>query len=182
MLTIKLKAGLDRFQKELQMHDSKEKIDYFLERNKAITKFAQEIQDARRICIESTDRLLKKRALGFDPKDTSSIRSDLKDRLNLMSNRFLSVIGETMSGQCDNDRTQFRLDFSEGGHGVKLIDIDTSTVGETVTDIQRLFGELESIFSERDTTRIAFQFDSGDGGELASTRSSKPDNPNEFSQ
>ena len=66
------------------MHDSKEKIDYFLERNKAIIKFAQEIQDARRICIESTDRLLKKRALGFDPEDTSSIRSDLKDRLSLM--------------------------------------------------------------------------------------------------
>ena len=71
------------------MHDSKEKIDYFLERNKAMIKFAQEIQDARRICIESTDRLLKKRALGFDPEDTSSIRSDLKDRLSLMSNRFL---------------------------------------------------------------------------------------------
>ena len=87
-----------------------------------------------------------------------------------------------MSRQCDTDRTQFRLDFSEGGHAVKLVDIDTSTIGETVTDIQRLFGELEAIFSERDTTRIAFQFDSGDGGELASTRSSKPDNPNEFSQ
>ena len=72
-----------------------------------------------------------------------------------------------MSRQCDVDRTQFRLDFSEGGHAVKLIDIDTSTVGQTVTDIQRLFGELEAIFSERDTTRIAFQFDSGGGGELA---------------
>jgi hypothetical protein len=177
LLKIKLKAGLDRFQKELQMHDSKEKIDYFLERNKAIIKFAQEIQDARRICIESTDRLLKKRALGFDPEDTSSIRSDLKDRLSLMSNRFLSVIGETMTGQCDTDRTQFRLDFTQGGHVVKLVDIDTSTVGQTVTDIQRLFGELEAIFSERDTTRIAFQFDSGGGGEVASTRSSKPDNP-----
>jgi hypothetical protein len=58
-----------------------------------------------------------------------------------------------------------------------LVDIDTSTVGQTVTDIQRLFGELEAIFSERDTTRIAFQFDSGGGGEVASTRSSKPDNP-----
>lgn len=68
LLKIKLKAGLDRFQKERQMHDSKEKIDCFLERNKAMIKFAQEIQDARLICIESTDRLLKKRALGFDPK------------------------------------------------------------------------------------------------------------------
>ena len=179
LLKIKLKAGLDRFQKELQMHDSKKKIDYFLERNKAMIKFAQEVQDARRICIESTERLLKKRALGFDPKDTSSIRSDLKDRLSLMSNRFLSVIGKTMSRQCEADRTQFRLDFSEGGHAVKLIDIDTSTVGETVTEIQRLFGELEAIFSEQDTTRIAFKFDSGGGEELASTRSSKPDNPSD---
>ncbi len=176
LLKIKLKAGLDRFKKELQMHDSKEKIGYFLERNKAMIKFAQEIQDVRRICIESTDRLLKKRAFDFDPKDTSNIRSDLKDRLSLMSNKFLSVIGATMSKQCDADRTQFRLDFSEGGHNVKLIDIDTSTVGKTVSDIQRLFGELEAIFSERDTTRIAFQSDSGDG-ELASTRSSKPNNP-----
>jgi hypothetical protein len=176
LLKIKLKAGLDKFQKELQMHDNKEKIDYFLERNKAMIKFAQEVQDARRICLESTDQLLKKRALGFDPKDTSNIRSDLKDRLSLMSNRFLSVIGETMSGQCNTDRTQFRLDFSQGGDAVKLIDIDTSTVGETVNDIQRLFGELEAIFSERDTTRIDFQSDWG-GGEPASTRSSKPNNP-----
>ena len=176
LLKIKLKAGLDKFKKELQMHDSKEKTDCFLERNKAMIKFAQEIQEARRICIESTDRLLKKRALGFDPEDTSSIRSDLKDRLSLMSNRFLGVIGKTMSGQCNTDGTQFRLDFSEGGDAVKLIDIDTSTVGETVTDIQRLFGELEAIFSERDTTRIDFQSGWG-GGELASTRASKPINP-----
>ena len=112
LLIIKLKAGLDKFQKELQMYDNKEKIDYFLERNKAMIKFAQEIQDARRICIESTNRLLEKRALGFDPKDKSSIRSDLKDRLSLM-NRFLSVIGKTMSGQCNADKNQFRLDFSE---------------------------------------------------------------------
>ena len=110
------------------------------------------------------------------PFFNQNIRSDLKDRLSLMSNKFLSVIGATMSKQCDADRTQFRLDFSEGGHNVKLIDIDTSTVGKTVSDIQRLFGELEAIFSERDTTRIAFQSDSGDG-ELASTRSSKPNNP-----
>lgn len=176
LLKIKLKAGLDKFKKELQLHDSKEKTDRFLERNKAMIKFAQEIQEARQICIESTDRLLKKRALGFDPEDTSSIRSNLKDRLSLMSNRFLSVIGETMSGQCDTDGTQFRLDFSEGGDAVKLIDIDTATVGETVTDIQRLFGELEAIFSERDTTRIDFQSDWG-GEELASTRASKPTNP-----
>jgi hypothetical protein len=81
-----------------------------------------------------------------------------------------------MSGQCDTDGTQFRLDFSEGGDAVKLIDIDTATVGETVTDIQRLFGELEAIFSERDTTRIDFQSDWG-GGEFASTRASKPTNP-----
>ena len=183
LLKIKLKAALDKFQEKLRMHDGKEKIDCFLERNKAMIKFAQEIQDARQICIESTDRLLKKRALGFDPKDTSSIRSDLKDRLSFILNKFLRVIGETMSRQCDVDRTQFRLDFSEGGRAVKLIDIDTSTVGQTVTDIQRLFGELEAIFSERDTTRIAFQFDSGGGGELASTGSSNsdPDNPNEFS-
>ena len=88
----------------------------------------------------------------------------MKDRLSLISNRFLTVIGETISGQCDTDRTQFQLDFSEGGHSVKLVDIDTSTAGETVTDIQRLFGELEAIFSERDTTRIAFQSESGGGG------------------
>ncbi len=81
-----------------------------------------------------------------------------------------------MSGQCNTDRTQFRLDFSQGGDAVKLIDIDTSTVGETVNDIQRLFGELEAIFSERDTTRIDFQSDWG-GGEPASTRSSTPNNP-----
>ena len=86
-----------------------------------------------------------------------------------------------MSRQCDTDRTKFQLDFSEGGRAVKLIDIDISTVGKTVTDIQRLFGELEATFSERDTTRIVFQRDSGGEGELASTRSSKPDpdNPTE---
>ena len=183
LLKIKLKAALDKFQEKLQMDDGKEKIDCFLERNKAMNNFAQEIQDARRVCIESTDRLLKKRALGFDPKDTSSIRSDLKDRLSLMLNRFLRVIGETMAQQCDTARTQFRLDFSEGGRAVKLIDIDTSTVGQTVTDIQQLFGELEAIFSERDTTGIAFQFDLGGGGEFVSTQSSNPDpdDSNEFS-
>lgn len=117
------------------------KTDYYFKLNKEMIKFATEIEETRKICIKNTQSLLQKRSSpelyesDFDEEDV--VRSDLKDRLGLISSRFLGKVVESMSQLCsDGNIGKFQLDFTEGGAMVKLIGQDISHLGKTVTDVQ----------------------------------------------